>query len=65
MVMFAFHAEVLVEVVIVVVAPSDGSVVTSVVEYNELGTGDVERAQVDASSTPTALEACHLKSTDF
>ena len=59
MVMFTLHAEeeeeeeeevVVVVVVVVVVAPSDGSVVTSVVEYDELGTGDIERAQVDASS---------------
>ena len=49
MVMFALHAEEDV-IVVVVVAQSDGSVVTSVVEYDELGTGDVERAQVDASS---------------
>ena len=46
MVMFALHAE----VVVVVVVPSDGSVVTSVAEFDELGTGDVERAQVDPSS---------------
>ena len=45
MVMFALHAE-----VVVVVLPSDGSVVTWVAELDELGTGDVERAQVDASS---------------
>ena len=32
------------------VAQSDVSVVTSVVEYDELGTGDVERAQIDTSS---------------
>ena len=46
---FTLHAEEVV-VVVVVVAQSDGSVVKSVVEYDELGTGNVERAQVDASS---------------
>ena len=48
MVMFTLHAEEI--VVVIIVAQWDGSVVTSVVEYDELGTGDVERAQVDASS---------------
>ena len=43
--MFALHAE-----VVVVVVPSDGSVVTSVAEFDGIGTGDVERVQVDASS---------------
>ena len=46
MVMFALHAE----EVVVIVAQSDGSAVTSIVEYDELGTGDVERTQVEASS---------------
>ena len=45
MLMFALHAE-----VVVVVVPSDGSVVTSVAEFDELGIGVVECAQVDASS---------------
>ena len=45
--MFTLRAEYV--VVVIVVAQSDGSVVTSIVEYEELGTGDVERAQVDAS----------------
>jgi len=40
----------IVVVVVVVVVPSDGSVVTSVAEFDELGTGDVERAQVNVSS---------------
>ena len=48
MVMFILHAEV--AVVVVVVAHSDDSVVTSVVVYDELGTGNVEGALVDASS---------------
>ena len=44
MVMLAIHAEVVVR--------SEGSVqgVTSVVEYAELATADVERVQVDISS---------------
>ena len=44
MVMFTLHAE----YVVVVVAQSD--VVTSVVGYDELRTGDVERTEVEASS---------------
>ena len=35
-------------IVVAVVAQSDGSVVTTVIEYDELGTGDVERTQVEA-----------------
>ena len=46
MVMFTLHAE----EIEVVVAQSEESVVTSVEEYEELGTGDVERTQVDVSS---------------
>ena len=47
--MFALHAE---EEEEVIVAQSDGSVevVKWVVQYDELATTDVERAQVDASS---------------
>ena len=45
MVMFVLHAQ-----VVVAVVPSDGFVVKSVAEFDELGTGDVDRAQVDASS---------------
>ena len=65
MVVFALHAEEVVVVIVVVVvvvivvvvvvvvvhAPWDDSFVTSVVEYDELKTGDVERAQVDASTS--------------
>ena len=47
---FTLHAKEVIVVVVVVVAQSDGSVVTSVVQYDELGTGEVERAQADASS---------------
>ena len=47
MAMFTLHAE---EVVVVAEAQSDDSVVTSIVGYDELGTGDVERTQVEASS---------------
>ena len=46
MVMFTLHTE----QIVVVVAQSDGSVVTSVVEYEELGTWDVESTQVEALS---------------
>ena len=46
----ARYRVVVVVVLVVVFAQSDGSVLTSVVEYDELGTGDVERAQFDASS---------------
>ena len=50
MVVFTLNAEDVVEIVVLVIALSDGSDVTSVVEYDELVTWDVERAQVDASS---------------
>ena len=34
----------------IIVVENNVSVVTSVVEYDELGTGNVERAQIDTSS---------------